>query len=139
MPNRTALVDNGGALVAPNSFVILSSAARTATTTSSDFTNTAYRGLRVTFNISTLANTAPSLVLDIQAKAQTANTYTTMLSSAAVVGTATNAYTIYPGIGAGAGANTNASHGFPQVFRVMVNANTATAAITYSIEGDWLL
>jgi len=139
MPNRTALVDGYGAVIQPNSFVILSSAARTATTTSSDFTNTAYRGLRVTFNISTVASTAPSLVLDIQAKAQQANTYTSMLLSAAVVGTATNAYTVYPGIGAAGGANTNTSHGFPHLFRVMVNANTQTAAITYSVEGDWLL
>ena len=139
MPSRTILVDNDGAIVAPNSFSILASAARTTTATSADFTNTAYRGLRITLNVGTIASTAPSLVLDIQAKVQQAGTYTSMLQSAAVIGTASNAYTIYPGIGAGSGANTNASHGFPNIFRAIVNANTTTAAITYSVEGDWLL
>ena len=118
-------------------FTVLSSAARTATTSSSDYTNLSenlnVRGAYITLDVTAISG-SPSIVLSIQAKDYTSGKYESVLTaSAAVVGTGTHTYLVYPGAGsAAADVTQSVSFPLPPMWRITVtHANTNT--ITYSV------
>lgn len=113
----------------PYPVTVLSSAARTTAQTSQDFQNNGGRGLAVVVDITTVVD-SPSLTVTIQGKDEASGKYYTLLASAALTGTGTTRYRIYPGLTAD--ANVVASDVLPRTWRVTVAVADADSA-TYSI------
>lgn len=111
---------------------ILASAARTATTNSTDQTNRNGRGVLVTFDVTVIAGT-PSLVPVVQCKDSVSGKYEALLTGAAVTAVGTHSYLVYPGAGA-ASADVTQVAGFPlcRTWRVAVTHGTADS-VTYSV------
>lgn len=114
---------------------ILASAARTAETNSADQTLRAgLRGVRLSVNVSAIVDT-PSITVNVQVKDPVSGTYTTVLSSAAIVGTGLTHLMVYPGCVAV--ANKVLNEPLARTWRVNV-AHADTDSITYSIAADLL-
>lgn len=107
----------------------LASAARTATTNSSDLTNYDARGVRVWVNVTAVTDT-PSITVSIQDKDPISGTYTSILTSAAITGVSLTRLTVYPGMTAA--ANVAASEPLPRTWRVAATHADADS-ITYSV------
>jgi hypothetical protein len=114
---------------------VLASAARTATTNSSDQTNYNGRGVIVTLDVTAITDT-PSLTLSIEAK-MGSNYEALLTASAAVTATGTHTYIVYPGVGeAGADVVQVAGFPLPRTWRVTVthaDADSATYSVTASV------
>ena len=106
----------------------LTSAARTATESSADLTNSRGKGVRVVLDV-TAATGSPSITLTIECKDAASGKYCTLLLSAAVTGISMNTFVVYPGIVAVTNLATN--NFVSKTFRItMTHSNTDS--ITYS-------
>lgn len=118
-----------------NSIAVLTSEARTATTTSGTFINKFNRGVHVVVDVTASADT-PSVTFAIQAKYGLSGEWVTLLVSAAVTGASTNIYKILPG--GTIAANLVAADQLPRVWRVLAT-HADTDSITYSVEAQLLV
>jgi hypothetical protein len=123
--------------VTPNT--VLASAARTGTV-STDVTNYNGKTIAVTLNITVAPNTASTLTLQIRLKDSISGNYTTLLASAAIVGTATtgvvpvtNLYRIGQGITVT--ANVSAADVLGRTMNVNIVHSNADSW-TYSVSAD---
>lgn len=107
---------------------ILSSAARTETTNSTD--QVAVGGSAVIVVDVTAATDTPSVVFTVQGKDTTSGKYYTILTSAAVTATGTTVLKVGPGLTAA--ANTVVNDMLPNVWRVIATHADADS-ITYSV------
>lgn len=107
---------------------VLPPLARTATTSSRDFSNPDGQGVIVTVVIT--AASSPSNTVTIQGKDPASGTYYTILASSALTGTGTTTLRVHPELTAA--ANTVAKDMLPAVWRVTVTAGNGNSA-TYSI------
>jgi hypothetical protein len=123
--------------VTPNT--VLASAARTGTV-STDITNYNGRTIAVTLNITVAPNTASTLTLQIRLKDSISGNYTTLLASAAIVGTATTGVvpvTNLYRIGQGITVTTNVSAADVLGRTMNVNIVHSNAdSWTYSVSAD---
>jgi hypothetical protein len=111
--------------------ILLASAARTATTQSSDQTNYNGRGLILIANV-TAATDTPEVTLSLQIKDSISNAYFTVWTGAApITGTGTSAYLFVPG--GAAGSFTEAVNlRLSRTWR-LVATHADTDSITYSV------
>ena len=118
---------------------LLASAARTATTNSSDQTNYNHRGVLVTLDVTAITDT-PSIVLKIQAKDPVSSKYETLLEAAAVTATGTHSYVVYPAGDMAAAEDVVEAQPFPlpRTWRVSVE-HADTDSITYSVGASMIL
>ena len=114
---------------------ILSSAARTATTSSADFTNLNARGGHFFVDVTAVTAT-PSIVVNIQGKDPVTDTYYNILVATAITATGTAVLKVYPNGTAIAGGA--ASDVLPRTYRVSVT-HADTDSITYSIGASLVL
>lgn len=105
------------------------SAARTATVSSSDITNLGGKGVVVILDVTASAD-SPSITLKVEGKDPVSAKYYDILESAAVTGTSTNVYRVYPGLTAA--ANLTVSDVIPKTFRITMTHSDADS-ITYSV------
>lgn len=108
---------------------VLASAARTATTTSTDQHNENHRGGHFAINVTALAAT-PSIVAKIQGKDPASNEWYDVLVGAAITATGLTVLKVYPGITPS--ANASACDVLPVTWRVVVTHADADS-ITYSV------
>jgi hypothetical protein len=116
-------------VVAPESFTLLASTARTASVDTADQLNRGHRGLVLVIDATASAAT-PSVVFTIQGKDRASGKYYTILVSAAVTGTGTTALRVYPGLTAA--TNVTANDVLPECWRLNVVAGDADS-LTYSV------
>jgi len=109
---------------------VLASAARTATTNSSDLTNFNGRGVQVIIDVTAVTGSA-SVTVALQTKETIGSKYVTVLTSAAITGTGQTRLRCYPGITAV--ANESVSDLIGRIWRVVVTHGTADS-ITYSVQ-----
>lgn len=113
-------------------FTVLASAARTADTTSDDFT--VPYGKQLTLIISATASAAtPSVVPTIRGVSAINGTVWDVLVGSAITGTGTTVLKVGPGIGQV--ANGAAADYLPETWRVFMDAADADS-LTYSIEAE---
>jgi hypothetical protein len=133
----TAQVDlvsvNGTVISTNQGLTLLSSAARTATTTSADQLNPSARGAQVVLNVTANASAA-GIQLQIQGKDPVSGNYYNLTAApTAVTGTGNFIYELYPGIGAASGDVTQrTSASLPSTFRVKITHGDASS-VTYSV------
>jgi hypothetical protein len=113
----------------------LASAARTATTSTSDIVATNARGVRVIIN-ATAKTSTPSVVPTIEVKDPVSGVYTAVLTGAAITDAANVQLRVYPGIAAV--NNLSANDVIARTFRVTMTAANANA-LTYSVGVDLLV
>ena len=111
------------------------SAARTASSNSSDLTNYNARGVKVVIDV-TAASATPSVVFTIAGKCTLSGKYYAILASAAITGTGTTVLTVYPG--ATAAANVAVSDVLPRLWRVEA-VHADADSITYSVSVNYVL
>jgi hypothetical protein len=109
--------------------IVLPSAVRTATTTSTSFGNQSFKGAHVILNI-TVAPGAQSLTLAINAQDPVSGTVYPILTGTAITTTGINIYKVYPGIGTV--ANGAASDMLPNLWNVSVT-HSGGGSWTYSV------
>lgn len=107
---------------------LLASAARTATTNSTDQVNYNWRGVHVIIDIT--AGSGLTITPSITGKDPISGTYYTLLAGTALTGTGITILKVYPGITAA--ANASASDILPRTWRFTMTAGDATSA-TYSV------
>lgn len=111
--------------------VLLASAARTATTASSEQTNTNGRGVQVVFDITSAPAVATGTVTaKLQSKDPASGTWSDLLEGAAVSTTGTRLLTLCPGITET--SNESASAALPKIWRAEVT-HTNSESYTYSL------
>lgn len=117
----------------------LGSLARTATTTSSDFTNYNHRGIILSLNV-TVASGTGGLQVQIQAKDTIASAYKAINTApTAITATGQYIYMIYPGIDTVSNNNAqNVSQVLPQIFRISVTHGDASS-YSYSVNYHMIL
>lgn len=118
--------------------VVLSSAARTSTTASTDQFNINWRGGHLYVNVS--ATGGGSITPVLQGKDNTGGAYYDFYTApTALTSTGLAVYEIYPGVGAAAGGITGAySRVLPRNWRVNVTHNNGSS-ITYSVRFDGIV
>lgn len=108
------------------------SAARTATASSADFTNSWGRGIHIIFDVTAVATS--DVKMKIEGKDPTSGKYYTILEGASVTTISTNVYKVYPALTAV--ANLVANDIVPKTFRITMthaNANSTTYSVGYSL------
>jgi len=116
----------------------LASAARTATTSSSDLTNFNAVGVYIFFSITAVPG-VHTVTLTVTAKDPIAGTYETLLTGSAESTTATKCYLLYPGAGAAAnGVDVVNAFPIPRTWRVTVT-HSAGSSFTYSVGIAYIL
>lgn len=117
---------------------LLSSAARTATTSSTDQVNYNARGVMVFFSITAIPGT-DTVTLTIEAKDPIAGTYEALLAGVAESATGTKCYLVYPGASAAANG-VDVVNGFPlpRTWRVTVT-HSAAGSFTYSVAASLIV
>ncbi len=120
------------------SLTLLTSAARTATTESSDQTNYEARGVILTLDATAISST-PSVVLSIEHKCPVSGEYETLFTaSAAVTAVGTHTYVLYPGDVVAADDVTEVGKlPLPRTWRAVVTHGDSNS-ITYSVGGSLL-
>jgi hypothetical protein len=111
---------------------LLASAARTATTSSSDQQNYSAKGVRVFINVTVHAVSA-AIVPTIEVKDPISGTYTAILTGASITTTGHTVLTAYPGATVAAGVTLAIP--LSKTWRVTMtpgNANSATYSVGYS-------
>lgn len=121
-------------MVANHTKRLLPSAARTATTQSTDQRNSRHRGVRVHINVTAIAD-SPSVVFTVQGKDKLTGDYYTLLASAAVTATGDTFLVVYPGIAAA--ANAAVSQPLPPTWRVLCTHSDGDS-ITYEVTAELL-
>lgn len=113
-------------------FAILTSAARTATGQTGDFTVPG-RGMTLFLDISAASGTTPTLDVKVQAKDPVSGEYVDWPSAAFAQKTATgtDTLTIYPGITAS--ANRAVSSILPNIWRVVYTIGGTTPSFTFTL------
>ena len=96
-----------------------------------DLTNLVYRGVKIVVDITTIAGTAPTLIVTIQGKDVVSGKYYTLLASAALAVTGTTVMTVYPGLIAA--ANLTANDVLPKTWRVITTIGGTTPAVTATV------
>jgi len=124
----TQLLNNAG------SFVVLASAARTATVTSDDQVNVDYNGVHISIVVSAVTAT-PSVVPKIQGKDASGNYYD-ILVGAAITGTGTTVLRVFPN--ATDATNLTANDFIPKNWRIVMTHGD-TDSITYSVNTNTTL
>lgn len=130
-----ASMADGGAPAAEQSnqaATLLASAARTATTATSDQTNKTWRGAMCVLNITAVPG-VETITPTIQGKDSISGSYYTLLAGAAQVATGLVVLTVYPGVSAI--ANLAANSPLPRTWRVNV-AHSASGSFTYSLSAE---
>jgi hypothetical protein len=131
----TLLTDAGGRLQndAVNTQIeILASGARTIETATADQTNTMYKGVVVSLNVTLDDAGAAGLTINVQGKTAD-GAYYNILTSAAVAAVGTTVYSVYAGMTEL--ANLRSGHPLPVTWRVLVEVGDANA-MTYSLSAD---
>jgi hypothetical protein len=113
----------------------LASAARTASTNSSDLTNYNSRGAKIVVDV-TAGGGAGGLTVTAKGKDALSGKYYTLIASAVITATGTTVLTVYPGVAEA--ANVKASDAIPRLWRVEVAAADATT-YTYSVGCNYIL
>lgn len=113
----------------------LASAARTASTNSSNLTNYNARGVVVVIDVTAIV-AAPSITVTIKGRDTLSGQFSTILASAAITAVGTTKLVVYPGVAAA--ANSKADEPLPRVWRVEVAHGNANS-ITYSIGANYIL
>lgn len=90
-----------------------------------DFDNPAHMGIRVILVVSAKTGTPTNLVLTISGLDPVSGNAHTLLAGAAVTGTSTNAYTVFPA--APVTTNVSANNFLPRKFRITVTPTVADA------------
>lgn len=138
LPISAALAFNGSAWDRQRNneaITVLASAARTATTNSSDLVNYNGRGVLVVIDVTAVTGSA-SVTVALQTKETIGNKYVTVLTSAAITGTGQTRLRCYPGITPV--ANEAVSDLIGRTWRVVVTHGTADS-ITYSVQSVTML
>lgn len=125
-----------GAAAGNIAVTVLSSAIRTATTSSATQTNPNARGVHVSINISVSTASTASLVPKIQAQDPVSTTWYDLLIGTALTTTGITVLKVYPGIGVVSGGA--ASDVLPLTWRVAVVPGTADP-VTYSVGAQVVL
>lgn len=110
----------------------LASAARTATTSSSDITNSWGKGILVFFDVTAVATS--DVKVKVEGKDPTSGKYYTILEGASVTTISTNVYKVNPALTAA--VNSIANDILPKTIRLTVthaNANSTTYSVGYSL------
>ena len=107
---------------------VLSGVGATATQNSADQLNPYGRGVKVFANVSAIGT--GSVTFSIQAKDPASGTYSTILSSAAIVANGMTVLTVYPGLPAT--TNVSANDVLPRQWRVVATANNANP-VNYTV------
>jgi len=138
MPVAQALYGSTPVALSGNvAITFLSSAVRTATTSSDNQTNYFARGVLVEFKVAAIVDT-PSLVLTVETQLPSGD-YVALLTATAVTGAGTTVYLVYPNAATAATPITKtAPWPLPFTWRVTVTAGDADAA-TYSVNAVVLL
>lgn len=123
------MAQNGGTVT------IYESAARTATPTPADRTNTTARGVHVIIDVTAVTST-PSVVFTIQGKDSVTGKYYTVLTSAAIATVSTTVLRVVPGITDA--ANLAVSDQIPYDWRVIATHGNANS-ITYSVAANLVI
>lgn len=140
------LADAAGRLIMKNGaqqeFEALASAARTANTTSSDFTNPGAKGIAICLNVTSITAT-PSITLTVQWKCPSSSVYEDLATAtAAVSATGIHTYMLYPGNLAIPGGGSDIVElfevGLPTTWRLSI-AHADADSITYQIGASYLL
>lgn len=131
---RVKSLDEGGQEV-----TALASAARTATTNSSDLTNPGARGVILTLDVTAIVDT-PSITLNISYRSPLGGNYEKLFSAAAAVtATGVHTYVLYPGDVVAADDVVEVGKlPLPRTWRVEMTHADADS-ITYSVSGSYLL
>jgi hypothetical protein len=120
-----------------SNLAVLSSAARTASTTSADFVSNGFRGLHVFLNVTAVTG-SPMLTMRLQGKCPVTAQYTTIATTtAAITGVTCGQWIIAPGCGTASGASLNSAVcgiSIPQDFRIQIIHGTADS-VTYQVTG----
>lgn len=115
-----------------DNIVLLTSAAITANSNSTDQTNTSYRGIKVYLATGGFGASESTMTVTIQGKDPVSGNYFTILTSASLSASAFVVLTVYPGITAS--ANVSASDVLPKSWRVSYAAsNWGTGGSTLGI------
>lgn len=120
--------------VETNAGVALASASRTATTTTTDFTNYGHQGILIFFDVTAVHASGSDIKMKLEGKDPASGKYYTILESASVVTVVTNVYRVNPLLTAA--ANTIAKDMMPTTFRFVMthaNANATTYSVGYSL------
>jgi hypothetical protein len=118
-----------------SAIIVLASAARTADTNSSDFSNFGASGIHVIIDV-TVDPASASVTFTLQGKDEASGNYYTILTSSAIVGTGTTVLRVLPSVAAS--ANVSVSDGLPAVWRINAN-HVDTDSITYSVGANLLV
>ena len=118
---------------------LLASAARTASTSSSDQTNFGARGVIITLDVTAISAT-PSITLAVEHKDSVASNYEKLLDATAVTATGTHTYIVYPGADTTAREDVVEASGWPigRTWRVTVTHADADS-ITYSVAASYVI
>lgn len=119
-------------MIETNKGIALASLARTATNSTSDFTNYGHESMIVVFDITAVSTS--DIKCKIEGKDPASGKYYTILESASVTTTSTNVYRISPQLTAA--ANTIAKDITPTNFRFTMthaNANSTTYSVGYML------
>lgn len=127
--NKVGVVDNQGRPAG-----LLPSEARTATPTAYTLYARGATGLAVVIDVTAIAAT-PSVVVTIEGYNAGSQTWTTILTSAAIVGTGTTRLVVAPGVATVANVSLNSV--IPDTLRVVCTHADADS-ITYSVDLDWM-
>ncbi len=94
-------------------------------------TNSQWRGVVVSINVTAITGTSPTLVVTLQGKDPVSGTYYTLLASASITATGFSTLTVYPN--APATANVSEPLPLPWEWRVETAITGTTPAVTASI------
>ena len=131
--------ENGWDRVTSNDIlVVLSSASRTSTTSSSDLTNSNNRGIGICLQI-TANGSSVGLTPELYAKTTTGNTYCKIWNAGTFSSATTKFFFIYPGISETEVGSTEQQNSMilPSTYRITIG-HSAGDAVTYSVDA-WRL
>lgn len=120
--------------VAPEHFIVLASAARTAAVNSSDYLNFGHRGIHLVIDATAETGTA-EVTVTIQGK-DANGIYYDVLVGTAITATGTTVLKVYPGISPS--ANSSANDVLPPIWRVKVTVADSDS-LTYSVGANLLV
>lgn len=124
---------------ANSDFTVFESAARTATTNSTDMENRGARGVRLFLAVTAASGTTPTLDVKVQVKDPINDTYIDLPGSAFAqkTTTATDELTIYPGVTVA--ANRAVSQPLSQKWRVVATIGGTTPSFTFSLAACYIV
>ena len=117
---------------------VFPSAPQSASLNSADLENYAWRGVRLTLDITAVTGTTPSMTIKLQAKDPLSGKYVNIPGAAfaAKTATGTSQLTIYPGIAAA--ANVSVNDALPRDWRAVATITGTTPVFTFSLGAAYL-